>query len=78
MKPAKVQELLSDVKKVYSIGTTSVQRVYIADMKNVKVDMTNEVVEYDFKGLHYVLDMTDINMIIMNPSGIQINGLSMP
>lgn len=78
MKPSKVVECLKDTKKVMLISTTSVQRINISEMENVKVDLGEEVVEYDYKGLHYVLDMTDINMIIMNPNEMEINGLSIP
>lgn len=78
MKASKVAELLKDPKKVLLLSMTSVQRIYLEDKENIKIDVDNEVVEYDQRGLHYVVDMNDINMIIMNPEEKPINGLDLP
>lgn len=78
MKASKVAELLKDPKKVLLLSMTSVQRIYLEDKENIKTDVDNEVVEYDQRGLHYVVDMNDINMIIMNPEEKPISGLDLP
>lgn len=78
MKAGKVAELLKDPKKVLLLSMTSVQRIYLEDKENIKTDVDNEVVEYDERGLHYVVDMNDINMIIMNPEEKTISGLDLP
>lgn len=78
MKVQKVVECLKEPSKCLLIGTTSIQRFYIEDLENVVADAESETVEYDYKGLHYIIDMTDIDIIVMNPNNMKINGLTLP